>query len=262
MWNIIKSQNYQIKGDTSVIVGFIVCLCLPILAQISNESGMDDFTGSVFMINDITFIPMIFFLFSLFVVTKACGWDMNDKTMNYELLSGHSRAEVYFGRVVTALAWGIIGGIVVTLGPILVVTAVNGWGDNLVFRDAMFRYFLILVVYLRWISELILLTFIVRNYLASAFLGLGMFEAGMICGFLVKEFFNLNSIDNLFAGIDMLLLGEFGNSRNVIINGKSVQLFEATVSNATRNNTILVSLIVSIVCIISGYVVFRKRDLS
>lgn len=261
MWNIMKSQNYQIKRDNLVIYAALLCLILPLFGLILDDAGFDRMDGSQFMVSMFGFLPFLLLIWSLVIVTRICGWDMNDKTINYELLSGHSRAQVYFGRVITGLIWAVCGAVLVSLLPVLLLTAVKGWGHSLDFGEAAVRYAVMLCPYFRWACEMILLTFLVRNSHAAIILGFVLFEAGIIFSAIVQELADIK-IDVQLACQNLMELSDVSNSRNVLIGKELVTVYEGAVAQELVTGSVFVSLAVGVACLLLGYAVFRKRDMN
>lgn len=260
MWNIMKAQNYQIKRDNLVIIGFIVCLVLPVLGIYLADIGADNMNGSLFTVAMFGIFPIVFLILSLILVTRICGWDMNDKTINYELLAGHSRVEVYFGRVMSALVWTMVGCILVSLIPILLFTALEGWGHSLDMGEAVIRYGVMLLTLFRWSCELILLTFLLRNSHAALVLGFVLFDFGTIFSVIMEEM--EKKIDWQLASANMMNLSDVSNYRNVIIGDMQVTVYEATLGTSELINSVIASIVVGIVCVAVGYGVFRRHDMA
>lgn len=261
MWNIMKAQNYQIKRDNLVICGFLVCLLLPVFGMYLDDAGLDGMDGGLFTVSMFGFFPFLLPLLSIIIVTRICGWDMNDKTINYELLSGHSRAQVYFGRAFLSLLWTMLGGILVTLLPILFVTVFKGWGNSLDFGDAAVRYAVMLFPGFRWACELILLTFLVRNSHAAAVLSFVLFEGGAIFSTVLEEMTD-TKVDVQLVISNLIKLADVSNFREKLIGGNVVSVYEAVLDSKLMSDSVAISLAVGIICLLCGYEVFRRRDMS
>lgn len=257
----MKAQNYQIKRDNLIIYGFLVCLVLPIFGMLLDGSGFDGMDGGLFTVSMFGFFPFLFPLLSLIIITRICGWDMNDKTINYELLSGHSRVQVYFGRVFCGILWTMLGGIFVTLLPILFVTVFKGWGNSLDFGDAAARYVVMLCPNFRWACELILLTFLVRNSHVAAVLGFVLFETGGILSLVLQEMTDI-AMDVQFTTSNLLELSDVSNFRDMLIGENVVSVYEAVLEPKLMTDSVVISLAVGIICLLFGYAVFRRRDMS
>lgn len=260
MWNIMKAQNYQIKRDNLVIIGFLVCLVLPVLGIYLADIGVDNMDGSLFTVAMFGIFPFVFLLLSLILVTRICGWDMNDKTINYELLAGHSRTEVYFGRAMSSLLWTMVGCVLVSLIPILLFTAVKGWGHSLDIGDAVIRYGVMLLALFRWSCELTLLTFLLRNNYAAAVLGFVIFDFGTIFALIMEEMGQ--KVDWQLASANMMNLSDVSNYRNIMIGDMQVTVYEAMLGTSEIIYSVVASVVVGVICIAAGYIVFRRHDMA
>lgn len=259
MWNIMKAQHYQTRISNATFYATIISIAVMCMALL-DVSDFGIMSGSMYMVMSIGVMPTCLVIFSLVIVASVCGWDMNDKTINYELLSGHSRAQVYFGRILVAYMWAIIGGMVVTLGPVLLMTVIKGWGNNVLLSEAMKVYFLTFAVYIRWISELALITFLVKNSFAAGFLSYAIFGVTVILGSVLEEMMDV-SVGYLFSSTNMMAVADLSNSRNMIIDEKTVEVYSSAVSTGLQTNTVIASCLVAMCCIGLGYMTFRRRDM-
>ncbi len=260
MWNIMKAQNYQIKRDNPVIIGFLFCLVLPVLGIYLADMGIENMDGSLFAVAMFGILPFIFLALSLILVTRICAWDMNDKTINYELLTGHSRMEVYFGRVFSALIWTMAGSILVSLIPVLIFTALNGWGHSLDAGEAVIRYAVMLLGLFRWVCELTLLTFLLRNSHAALVLGFVIFDFGTIFSVIMEEM--EVKIDWQLASANLMNLSEVSNYRNIMIGDMQVTVYEAALGTSWIIHSVAASAVVGILCVAIGYASFRRHDMA
>lgn len=106
MRNIIKALNYQTKTDNVTYYSLFVVLFLAVISFI--DADLSELTGSMYIA---AMGESYFALLPVFVIlmlgVRILGWDYGDKTMNYEILSGHHRREVYFARVIVSHIWCI-----------------------------------------------------------------------------------------------------------------------------------------------------------
>lgn len=260
MWNIMKAQNYQIKGDNLIIFGLLFSLVLPVAGPLLDGAGFDYMTGSMYAVNMFAFFPYIFMMLSLIIVTRIMGWDMNDKTMNYELLSGHSRAQVFFGRFIMSLAWTIIASVIVAAIPTALFTVINGWGHSLKTGDFAVRFAAFLFPCIRWICEVGLITILVKNSNVGMVIGFLMLEGSVIVSEVFKELLDVK-LDALFACPNLLALAEISNSRQQLIGDEMITVYDGTVNMPLLNSTIIVSLAAGAVFTLIGYMIFRKNDM-
>ena len=180
MINIIKALNYKmirsIDTYTSVGVGSLIAL-IPILMMEGESLG--EMNGGLYSQSYLQFMMLLPYLMACILGATAVGMDMGDKTINYEILSGHSRAEVFMARVIVAIAWSVGVTVVVSALPIAIFTIANGWGPNVVFVDVLMQYIINIVAGVRMTGFVILMTTIVRHYIAGLFISYGIINTSL-----------------------------------------------------------------------------------
>lgn len=262
MNNIMKALNYQVRRDNFTYyillaaIGFIALVIFDIVASSNVEISGGIFFVSYSFTNSVGGI-----IICLGFSTRISGWDYADKTMNYELLSGHSRKQVYWSRVIVSLGWSLAFCAVFFLVPIIFFTAINGWGNNVDFGDAALRYALSIFPVLRLICEYIFLTFICKNGFISLIIGFLLSEVVSIVAACLEEFkkikltfhFGMTNLERLFT-VDNYSLG--------YINGEDVYIYEASLEPSFIIGTIAVSLVAGIIFLLAGYVFFKKSDVN
>lgn len=261
MWNIIKAQNYQVRRDNLTIYILIVGLVVPLLvASMNSGTGIESLTGSIAMANlgEVVFVMLGAIL--LILTSRICGWDQADKTMNYEVLSGHSRSEVFFARVLVSLLWGGVIGMVIAIFPVLLCTIISGWGVNMNLSDIVLRYLLLLFPIFRLICEFILLTFLLRDCYKTMLIGWVFYDVTII-GAMIYEEVTDYTMTVQFAGLNISYLMEFSNAKIEYINGEDVSVYVTAIEPSVALATILVSLLVGAACLMIGYAVFRREDI-
>ena len=137
MINIFKSQNYQLRHDMfSVIAVIILTIVSFYMAFFDSVTGGEkySFLGEQ--------IPMLWIAICLIFGARIAAWDFNDKTINYELMMGHSRKTMYWGRFLTALLWCFVLCMMVVVIPLMASSLRNGWGNNVDFVNAISRLLL------------------------------------------------------------------------------------------------------------------------
>ena len=167
MKNIIKAQFFQLGKDKLchlIFIGVLAITMITVLTLTDAALGEIKVTGgelvAVMMPMTLIFVQFFMFLFT----AHACGADFMDKTCNYEIMSGHTRREVFFGRVIPTLVIGTVG----TMFLIAVLAAAEvisrgGWGDKVSLADMLLRFFLMTFPVIRLICEFIFLTFLIKN---------------------------------------------------------------------------------------------------
>lgn len=261
MWNIIKAQCYQIKGNIIfTISGLIISLVLPFFGLYVEGVSIDNLTGSMYAVTVMSLIPFILLIISLVFVSRIMGWDMNDRTINYEVMSGHSRAQVYFARFLSSLIWTFIASVIIVSIPILIFTAINGWGYSVKAADFVTRAVVMMLPFFRWICELTLITVLVKNSNTGMVLGFVIFEVTMLFHMILTEMLDVN-IDVIFSSANLMSLSTISNSRNVLIDGNMVNVFDAVLKPSIIQNSAVISIVAGIFCIIVSFGIFKKRDM-
>lgn len=260
MWNIMKAQNYQIKGDNLIICGLLFSLVLPVLGLLFDDAELGSMTGSMYTVGMFSMLPFVFLILSLIIATRITGLDMNDKTINYELLSGHSRAQVFFGRFIMSLAWTIVASVIVTVIPIVFFTVINGWGYSLTVNDAAARFAVSLCPYIRWICEVVFITILAKNSNEGLVIGFMLFDVSVIASVIFEELLDVN-FDVVFAYSNLLALLGFSNSRDRLIGDEMVTVYDGAIETSLLNSSAIVSLVVGAVFILISYMIFKRKDM-
>lgn len=260
MWNIMKAQNYQIKKDNLTYITFLLGAALAAVPMLG-VSDMSGINGGLYALHYLSILPFVYIIFAIVLCTKIFGGDMADKTINYETLSGHSRTEVYFSRCLLALVWGLFGSVMVTALPMLLMGLIFGWGQEVLPGELLIRYLLLFILAVRLISEVILLTTILRNSIVSGVLGYVMVGGSVIVSMLLDSGFGIKTGHVLFAS-EMDLLTNVSNSQNILVNGEKITRYLLAMEPKDIAGSLLSSLLAAAVCIYAGYCIFRKRDMK
>lgn len=260
MWNIIKAQNYQIRGDNLVILVLLAGLLLP-TGTLLMDFDISELTGSFFLAQLGSVLPIGLGMVLVILVSRICGWDAGDKTMNYEVLAGHSRAEVYFGRVMMSVIWGLGSGIAMLVLPVLGATMINGWGDNMNLSDAAVHCVLFLFPMLRLICEFAMLAFLLRDCYKTMLIGWSFFAVSMI-GIMIYEELTNKVLTVQLVITNMREVIGFGNYKLEYVAGEDIPVYVTGMDVSFVMETILVSLLVAGACLVVGYAVFKKQDMN
>lgn len=258
MGNIIKAMNYQIKNDKVTYF----CVLLALFLSCSNLIGSDlsEVTGSSFigMAGDMTALLPMFGILILSV--RICGWDYTDKTINYEILSGHIRRDVYFARVIAAHVWCILICLACMIVPVLIFTAVNGWGDTMDLKGMMLRFTLTVFPMIRMVSQYVLLVFLTKNAYVSWAAGYMVTMFSIMIPMILKEILSFEFTFH-FACTNIMKFFTFNQSMGYV-NNEDIVVFDTSLESSFVAGTIVVSLLISVVCIASGYFFFKKSDVN
>ena len=257
MWNIVRSQNYQTIRDNFIIIVFIVFTALMLLMLFvdgaASMTGAEYFNG-VMGENEIIIVTM-----NVFVVTRIIAQDYNDKTINYEMLTGHSRKEVYWARVITSLIWGVLNCMVVMLLPLLLLTMLNGWGNSADVMGSWLRIGLSILPLLRLSCISILLSTIMKNSFKGLIISFVVTDGTMLICTLLEELLNI-SLTFQFGFSNIMSLLMVTNAKEQIVDGESVMVGDTSLSIGMILGTILISLIISGIYLIIGYLSMWKAD--
>lgn len=260
MWNTVKALNYQIRNDIFIVCVLIVGTVMAFLGLLLGNTDIHQLTGSMTLLNLREELLLLLVVITLLLSARISGWDMDDKTINYEVLSGHNRGEVYFGRVIASMFWCITSSMLVALLPILTMSMINGWGVNMKLGDILIRYVLLIFPLFRLVCEFVLLTFILKSCYKAMLIGWVFFASAMI-GCMVYQELTDKTITTQFAYSNLVWIMGFDNAKLEYINGEDVPVYLTTVSSSMAFETILVCLLVGTACLWLGYTMFKKQDM-
>lgn len=263
MQNIIKALQYQTRRDNVTYYAFFA-LILGYLLVFSDLNGALNLTGSeYFSYSMATFcIPVVMFI--IIITTRICGWDYADKTMNYEILIGHNRKEVFFSRIWVSFLWCMPIAVLGFILPPFVLSLINGWGIRMDMGDMILRCALSILVIFRMYCECVLLTFLTKSCYIGLLVSFLFIEMGgtvpmwleEIGGIKVGNFVTAFSMANF---VDLVTPVKYGWE---YINGKDEMVFDMTVDPSFAAVTIIVSLVAGIGCILISYLYFKKSDMK
>lgn len=258
MKNIVKSQFYQIIREKMLWYMLVVALLMQTLmfvlpVWLDNEEATS--AGEFFAGNGYGLIVFpVFFL--VVAVGLICGVDFLDKTNHYEVLSGHRRYEVYLGRVIPALLVGGLGGLLLTVLPVVLYTILYGWGTKLALGPVVIRFIMLLFPFLRLVCEFVFITFLVKNPYVMMGVGYAVFMAVMFLGEILNAFNAFLGITNM---LQLLLVEEWGTFG---LGGDLNYIYEAPLSAGVIVQTVLASVVFGVGSLYLGYVYFKNNDLN
>lgn len=258
MWNIMKAQWYQLRRDKAVyVIGFFAFAISGIFfSQLVSEAS-DGVQGSLVIVELGAFFVIAGLLFLLVVVANTMGNDFVDKTINYEVLSGHSRKQVYFGRVLPAIVYGVSGAMILSLFWPVAVTVTQGWGDLMEVKGVWLRYGLLIFVLFRLVCELVFLTVITKNTYITYLVGFCFSYAQVILLALMD-----NANEYLMGIGNCLRLLEFEEWSTIFLNEQEQIFYNSALEPEMIVGTIGTSLLLGSLCLLLGYVYFKHDDLN
>ncbi len=260
MKNIIKSQLFQLKYERLyLIIMILVTVFITAIALLDNAMSVKalsiPLTGCMYFFNTVPNIISISILPALMLVGQMCCGDFTDKTTNYEIMSGHKRSEVFLGRAIPCVITCTICAVLVMAVPVVVLTIMNGWGDDIPLSHALVRILLIVVVIIRIICEYIFLSFLMKN--TYIIMGLSyLFFALYLSGIFSDNLTPLLGITNL----NMLFMIDSWTTYGLDYTVN--QSFNAAIGPSQIISTLAVSLLVSAASLALGFVFFKNDDLN
>ena len=261
MFNIIRSQNYTLRKDMVVWIVFITLIVTPFLIpQYMPELGAEGLTVSAYFATQaMDFYFFVIYFCALILSCKAVASDASDKTINYEFLAGHNRNRIFCGRMLTAFLWGVVIMWLFSLYPVLVYELIYGWGRETDRWGILFRMIMTLFPLIRICAFNVLLASLLRSAGKGIAVSYAMLMAGSLVASVLQELYNKDII--LELGLtNMLWLISPGNHRNVVIDGKSITVFDTALSTEMTVKTIIISLILAMVYILLARAEFKRRD--
>lgn len=256
MFHVMKAQNYQIRHDMFSVIAIVIFVGISIYQAVH-----DDITGSEQFAAMGEVVPLICLFICLVIGARIAAWDFNDKTINYELLSGHTRRDLYWGRFASALLWCISLCVMEMLFPLAVSTIRNGWGVQADPVNCMLRLLIAILPVVRMIAAIFLLAFILRNCYITYAVGYVLIGGMMLAVQLLTEASHLH----LEYVLGYTTLGEvlvLSNSHMEFVNGADMNVYDSAISISSFGAAAVSSIVVSVVCLLAGYAVFKKRDME
>lgn len=263
MRNIIKALNYQTRKDIYTIVGMMIGILILFFSLFVDGPGIDHASGGEVAIRIYNILAgegaIVFPLLVVLFVTRICGWDANDKTINYEILSGHVRKEVIFARVITSIGWCMATLLILFILPVTIITLIKGWGDNIAFSDFLIRFVVSLFPTLRLILFYVLLTFLLGNSFKALIIGFVGFEGMILVPILLEEFLSVK-LPCLLAVSNMGYVAGITNAAQQVVNGTEIYVYKAGLAGGDIVKTILISLLMSAVYLLLTMKYYEKKD--
>lgn len=262
MWNVIRAQLYQFKKDKiswgALLLALVMSGVLAFLYVDEYTSGSEMVAGMAF------FYAMIGIIVMLIVVTGIMGKDFTDKTLNYEVLAGHTRGEVFLGRLIVAAVIGSLAGFLVMAVVPCVATLFLGWGDVMAWQGVVIRYGLVWVTLVSICVQLAFITILTKNPYITLLVG---YLAG--CGQLMIRTLGQEFPDLASAGESPLLsinhcmnLLTFDDWYTFFLDETEQIFYESAVDPQLIMTTIGTALVTIILLTVLGYVFFKHDDLN
>lgn len=262
MYNIMKSMHYFAKRDIPSLVALVTLLSVPVIAAFYSVAGGEtirDMTGCRYVTGISPDLSLFALIACMLISSRIAGADAGDKTINYELLSGHGRAETYFGRVLAGLWWGGVLVFVLQWLPVVYFTICNGWGPEADMGDVALRCGLLMAVLFRIVAFSVLVTTLARSAgKGMVFLYL-LLETEAMFTSIVEEMTEFE-----FRWWTMIsawgILTNYDNAKSAVVDGKEVMRYVTEVPAKMCVMMVVVSCCFGIFYLLAGYLTFRRKD--
>lgn len=260
MWNIIRSQLYQLKRDIIAWGVLLVALIVTFLMNIESfEAGSTGSEATALMGQSMS--SMAGFLVIMTIVANIMGKDFLDKTLNYEVLSGHTRKDVFFGRLIAAIIVGVLCTFLVIISVPVTATILNGWGNTMELKGVLIRFCLVLVTLFRIACEVAFVTILAKNpyvtYLVSVVLG----ELQIFVSLAQAEFTEFE-VTPLLPVANCLNLLTFQDWATFYLDETDQIIYSSAVTTELALWALIPSIAIGAVMIILSYVFFKHDDLN
>ena len=264
MINIIRSLNYTTRRSILAVLTVFSMIVIPILFSMFSmklEGGFSfkDLDGGMYMAAISGNVIILFVIAILIFSTLIVGSDAGDKTINYELMNGHSRSRVFWARIICGYRWAVLLVMLLFFLPFVYFTLINGWGLSVDKVEAAKRLILLIFPIIRICSLFMMITSISRSAGRGAAVSYLAMMVIVMAGSILEDGFGIDTT-NIFATSDIAWIMTSENGRNVVINGHKVVKMDYAVSSGKMIQTIVVSLVVSAVYLTIAYIVFKKKD--
>lgn len=259
MNNIMKALNYQTRRDNFTV--YVILACVVSFFVFFFAPDTKELNGGMTAVFYGDCMMMMLVIVPLGMTTRICGWDYADKTMNYEILSGHKRKDIYWGRFLVSMSWVTAITYIFLVIPLIVMTIINGWGDNLDLKNLIIRYALLIFPLFRSVCEYTLLTFIIKNGYLSLIFGFILADGVFGITMLLDEFNDIKTTVWITL-TNFTELVTFSNYTFGYVNGEDICVYESALEPSVIIGTIAVSLIAGFICLFGGYLYFKKSDVN
>ena len=264
MINIIKSLNYSARRDTVIWITIITLLILPLfilyLSGMINPDLGSDFTSSIYFASNQSGTVFTFLSFGIMIFAcKLMAGDAGDKTINYEFMAGHSRKRIFIGRTIAAFLWGAVLVFILMILPFGYLTIIYGWGPETNMNEVLFRCFLTLFPIIRFTALTMMIASISRSAGKGIALSYALYMVIVMAASVIQDVFEKDLVYP-FSMTNAATLLTTTNSRNVVIDGKTITIFDTAVPGDMIWKTISVSLVCAVIYLIIAYINFIKTD--
>ena len=265
MKNVIKAQLYQLRKNRTFILGIIgliaICLMFALMFTVDNNIDHMEVSASSFAANLMSIIGTFASFIPPITASVICAADFTDRTANNEISSGTMRKDTYFGRAVLSIIMSLLLVLIAVSLPIIVITAVYGWGDTVPIWSVAERIIASLLPMFKATCFCIMLSFIIKKpsaiILTYAFLGKGILSS-------LTEFGGQKITHGLYSSYDLMNILQY---KSYMTYGLNDDKYVWTVyTNALDTDMVvkvaLWSVLMGAAFLYAGYYYHKKDDLN
>lgn len=210
--------------------------------------------------------PSVLWLFQYLIIAIVVGTvsagDFKDKDLYYEIMSGHSRVDIFLSRAIPSTVLSALLAVLLSAVPVISNCIVFGWGDVIEVKGAVIRIALCFFPFLRLASFYTLTAFLSKNRMVVTALG----YMAMICCIFLQNVITGSQSAFLLSSFNLQKLMDYGtwSIYNLDPTGGIVMYtaYDSSISKSMAAGTIMISVLVSAVYLLAGYGFFCKNDLD
>ena len=256
MKNILKGQLRMLPRHTMSHLVFIGVLLLQVMTTYFNINAVSELITNAGVMaalnNTIYALTTLIFLF-IFIAQISLS-DFSDKTSYYEIMGGHTRLEVYFGRVIPSVVIGTVGTFVLMIVPDITATILLGWGNEIPVGEIIIRRLLLIFPIIRIGCEFACICFLFKKLYAALIAGFLMFMfGGEIATTNTSPWLGVTSIAKLY---EVDIWTTYGLDSEIHFS------YEASLQAETVVPVIIVSIIAAAISLVIGYQFFKADDMN
>lgn len=235
---------------------FVVIALLQAAAAVLNiaaEPKILTSAGIMSAIPNIIYI-LVSFIYFFTLISQICLSDFSDKTSYYEILGGHTRFEVYFGRVIPSLILGTLGTFVLMIIPDITATILLGWGNEIPAGEIIIRRLLLIFPIFRLGCEFVCIAFIVKKLAAAIIMGIIIvLVGGETAATNSSPWLGVTSVVKLY---EVDVWATYGLDANINFS------YETSLQAETVVPVIIFSVVAAVISLVMGYQFFRADDMN
>ena len=264
MKSIMKASFYQMRREKVIYIAPVIILGLSALTilmahmggSVGNGTGV--VSGDEYVANGFGALLQIQLMMYVVIVGTVCAGDFSDKTSFYEVMSGHRRRDVFWGRVIPAIMISMFLSVLITGTELGLIYMLQGWEGRMNFFEVVMRNVLMLFPLCRILCELICVAFLVRE--KWLVIGIGMFI--YIISSVLPSFVQ-DSASVILGITNIQLLSDYESwmTYNVVDGIEMVTVYDSSISFGMAAGTIAASVAAGAFFLFLGYHFFEKDDM-